>query len=512
MKRIIQIITVILISIVLFIFIKADLASAQGCGEFCGAGGTCDWGYHCDAYGLCVNDWLNCPSCVGDTGKHGACRLIQDCPSGWDDGDGDCISTPYDYYECCIVPTPTPTPLPYGTCKCDPDSGPICVPAPFGNNCRLFEHPLCLKDQFGQCTENCICVDSRVTPTPTPSGPTATPRPTPKLQCGDICSVSTECDQSAPQYLVCDPNWKLCESPITCPICFGTLSGNVGVCLDAGVCGNVGKNPNDGVGTCVDAGDVCCTNFANLPSCQLNPVPPYYAQADILINLTSPISNQTYTTQATSGCTCFPPINDDPYHSHFYCRCFPAGTYTISATNLAHNITCSSTIDITQGPNPYPPCIGHFTQRSGECHYMECPLTTTWDGINPPYSDTGCPFGDTCCVYGTDGEIVPRPQLVVGCEKDGQLGINTALGCIILTSTTSFFIFILPWALGVGGGTAFILIIVGGFLLMTSGGNPQRTKAAKELLTSAIIGLLMIIFSVYILDLIGIRILNIPGL
>jgi hypothetical protein len=47
---------------------------------------------------------------------------------------------------------------------------------------------------------------------------------------------------------------------------------------------------------------------------------------------------------------------------------------------------------------------------------------------------------------------------------------------------------------------------------MTSGGDPRKAKAAKELLTSAIAGLLMIIFSVYILDLIGIRILNIPGL
>jgi hypothetical protein len=144
---------------------------------------------------------------------------------------------------------------------------------------------------------------------------------------------------------------------------------------------------------------------------------------------------------------------------------------------------------------------------------MNCPIGTTWDGMNPPFTDTGCDeLGDSCCVYGNFGQQIPRPALVVECDKNGSPGINTAIGCIPVTSMSSFLIFILPWALGVGGGTAFVLIIVGGFLYMTSAGNPQRVRAAKELLTSAIIGLLLIIFSVYMLDLIGIRILRIPGL
>jgi hypothetical protein len=56
------------------------------------------------------------------------------------------------------------------------------------------------------------------------------------------------------------------------------------------------------------------------------------------------------------------------------------------------------------------------------------------------------------------------------------------------------------------------LIVIAGFFIITSSGDPRRAKAGKELLTSAIIGILMIIFSVFLLDVIGIRILHLPGL
>jgi len=69
----------------------------------------------------------------------------------------------------------------------------------------------------------------------------------------------------------------------------------------------------------------------------------------------------------------------------------------------------------------------------------------------------------------------------------------------------------LPIAMGLGGIVAFILIIFGAFQIILSGGNPDRVKAGKEMITSAIAGLLLIIFSVFILRLIGHDILDIPG-
>jgi hypothetical protein len=43
-------------------------------------------------------------------------------------------------------------------------------------------------------------------------------------------------------------------------------------------------------------------------------------------------------------------------------------------------------------------------------------------------------------------------------------------------------------------------------------GNPQRLNAGKEMLTAAIIGLLLLLFGVFALRLIGVNILGIPGL
>jgi len=66
-------------------------------------------------------------------------------------------------------------------------------------------------------------------------------------------------------------------------------------------------------------------------------------------------------------------------------------------------------------------------------------------------------------------------------------------------------------AIGIAGGIAVILIIYAGFLYSTSAGNPQRVAAAKELLTAALSGLILLIFAAYILRLIGENILDIPG-
>ena len=95
------------------------------------------------------------------------------------------------------------------------------------------------------------------------------------------------------------------------------------------------------------------------------------------------------------------------------------------------------------------------------------------------------------------------------CEANGQTGINTAIGCIPITDSNAFIGFILRWAIGVGGGIAFLFIVYSAFMIMTSQGNPERLKAGQELLTSAIAGLIMLIFSVFILNIIGVNILGI---
>jgi len=93
-------------------------------------------------------------------------------------------------------------------------------------------------------------------------------------------------------------------------------------------------------------------------------------------------------------------------------------------------------------------------------------------------------------------------------------GINTAIGCVPFsndTTTSDLVGFILRWAIGVGGGIAFLLILYAGFQIMTSSGDPNRLKGGQELLTAAISGLIMLLFSVVLLRIIGVDILKIPG-
>jgi len=48
---------------------------------------------------------------------------------------------------------------------------------------------------------------------------------------------------------------------------------------------------------------------------------------------------------------------------------------------------------------------------------------------------------------------------------------------------------IIPYAIGLGGLIAFILMVFGGLQIILSGGNPEKVKAGKEIITSAIAGL-----------------------
>ena len=63
------------------------------------------------------------------------------------------------------------------------------------------------------------------------------------------------------------------------------------------------------------------------------------------------------------------------------------------------------------------------------------------------------------------------------------------------------------YALGLAGIILFILLIVGGFQFITSGGDPKAAEGAKKTITSAIIGLIVILVSYIILVIIS----NITG-
>lgn len=90
------------------------------------------------------------------------------------------------------------------------------------------------------------------------------------------------------------------------------------------------------------------------------------------------------------------------------------------------------------------------------------------------------------------------------------LGIKTAIGCIH-TSPAEFVKDFMTFIIGISGGLAFLMMLVGAFQILSSADNPDTLRAGRERLTSAVIGLLIVIFAVLLLQIIGIGILNIPG-
>jgi len=113
------------------------------------------------------------------------------------------------------------------------------------------------------------------------------------------------------------------------------------------------------------------------------------------------------------------------------------------------------------------------------------------------WNDTWAPV-DPACTQSTD--------------KSGNTTFtcNTAIGDI-KTDASSFVSAMFELVLSISGGIALLLIIISGYRLMFSEGNPEKVKAARDQLISALVGLLFIIFSITILQIIGVNILHIPG-
>lgn len=104
-----------------------------------------------------------------------------------------------------------------------------------------------------------------------------------------------------------------------------------------------------------------------------------------------------------------------------------------------------------------------------------------------------------------------NPNALLNCTRclKNQGGIWTAFGCIP-TDAGGMVEVIVRIGLLIGGGTATLIILAGSFMLSISQGDPKKTTEAKEMITAAVIGLIFIVFSISILQLIGVQILQIP--
>lgn len=96
------------------------------------------------------------------------------------------------------------------------------------------------------------------------------------------------------------------------------------------------------------------------------------------------------------------------------------------------------------------------------------------------------------------------------CIKDRE-SIWTAIGCLPTDFSRLINEYIFTFGAGIAGGISFLSFLYGTILILVSAGNPEKIEQGKQIIISALSGLLLIIFSIFILQIVGVEILKLPG-
>ncbi len=233
--------------------------------------------------------------------------------------------------------------------------------------------------------------------------------------------------------------------------------------------------------TCDTIGDFCC----------YSPSGPDYCNNGLICDSSGVVSKCIAATCDAIGNDCCIPSSHGPP----YCN----GNGLICDPNALAN----------------PKCIADTTPTNCTTK-VQC--TTSTDCINDAATNGVIDCFDGCN-QGPGGWFCSQPSQSSGnsafCNGDVNQGVSTAIGCLMAgdpQGPQKFIGQLLGWGVGVGGGIAFLLIVYAGFMIATAAGDPKRVQAGRELLTSAISGLILIVLSVLLLNFIGVKVLNLSGL
>lgn len=242
-----------------------------------------------------------------------------------------------------------------------------------------------------------------------------------------------------------------------------------------------------------------------------------------------PTSSSCYIEFITQNCT---PEQGVAFYAHFYDKSKPSDSHRIILRRGGRNGDTLPPDDLAASTSQLDPDLGGKGVDLGKSepgtYYLEVRDSFGIKGageglacnqfftIYPSGSQIGCGIGTTSSSNIIWGDVQPPAGERPICKSASIAGktnfiCDTAIGDIN-TDPNLFVTKIFGFLLGISGGIALLLIIVSGYKYMASQGNPEKIQGAKEALTSAIVGLLFIIFSFVILEVIGVDLLKIPGL
>ena len=224
-----------------------------------------------------------------------------------------------------------------------------------------------------------------------------------------------------------------------------------------------------------------------IPTISYNPTSGFAPGDDITINISGSrepkslpkrnnyqilIYGEDGTPRPSINETCFNVLNDGSNNTTF--NALPSGNYRIE---VKEQVRESET------------CSGGFRYRSIRF--------TVRDGGGEVISDengSSSGAGANPCTTGPDGRC------------------PTALGNLPIT-VKGLANRILQIGIGVAGGIALILIVIGAIRVLVSQGDQQKLNGGREMIVAAVAGLLFLIFATLILQFIGINILKgVPGI
>src|SRR3972149_1820016 len=223
------------------------------------------------------------------------------------------------------------------------------------------------------------------------------------------------------------------------------------------------------------------------------------------------------------GCLAFTSENESGKRIEF--QKLSAGKYTITVREQVDddNPTAWAWVSVSVFPSvPNPPgCKGGFTYYEATC-IITSANNKEGGTCDDPLHYRQDPKGEEYRTFLKDlaalNKVAPGAILPCG-SGEGDINlrpgdcktINSAIGPINVTPK-GFIETIFRFILTIAGFGAIIIIIYSGYILITSGGDKEKIAGARETITSAVVGLLFIIFSIVILEIIGVDILKIPGL
>lgn len=152
-------------------------------------------------------------------------------------------------------------------------------------------------------------------------------------------------------------------------------------------------------------------------------------------------------------------------------------------------------------PNAYCDTTDHACHRTSDRTPVVAPPAPGQNNAAPQ------PGGGAANVGGA-GKVVSSKG--IECKFGNSDGVLTAIGCIpydpvvLVNNLVSFLIM-------AGGGIALLLMSASAVQMMMQGSDVKSVQAAQQRFIGAAVGLIFMIFSVLLLKIIGVNILQIPG-